>query len=215
MLEFELICCVVNCGHGSKTLGIAKLHGVRGGTICIGTGTIKNKLLEFFDLTDIRKEIVIMIAEKEIALRALDSLNKEMAFHKPNHGIGFSFSLNNFIGTKNCEYHDIEETKVVDETMFNAIFTVVEKGLAEDVIDAATNVGARGGTIINARGSGINETSTLFAMPIEPEKEMVMILANNDITESITAAIRDRLHIDEAGHGIIFVVPLNEVYGLY
>ena len=216
MLNFQLICSVVNSGIGSKVLKKAKQHGAKGGTIFLGNGTVKNnKLLEFLDLTDIRKEIVIMIVEKEPAAGILKALNTEMDFRKPNHGIAFSFSLSNYIGTKHCEYYKSNDDKAVSQSVYNAIFTVVEKGRAEEVVDAATKAGAKGGTIINARGSGINDTGTLFTMPIEPEKEIVLILAENAITEAITAAIRTDLEIDEPGNGIIFIVGLDETYGLY
>lgn len=81
-------------------------------------------------------------------------------------------------------------------------------------MEAATKAGSRGGTIINARGSGIHETHTLFAMAIEPEKEIVLILSENNTTEAIVAAIRQELRVDEPGNGIIFVLDVNETYGL-
>ena len=93
--------------------------------------------------------------------------------------------------------------------------TIVEKGLAEDVISAATETGARGGTIINARGSGMHDTDVLFAMPIEPEKEMVLVLTKKDITEAVAKAIREALHIDDPGNGVLFIVGVNEAHGLY
>lgn len=99
--------------------------------------------------------------------------------------------------------------------MYNAIFVVVDRGKAEAVIDAATKAGSRGATIINARGSGIHETSTLFSMAIEPEKEIVMILAQVSLTESIVSIIHERLHIDEPGQGILFTLDVNKAYGLY
>ena len=43
----------------------------------------------------------------------------------------------------------------------------------------------QGGTIINARGSSIHETSKFPNMEIEPEKEMVMILAKDDLADQI------------------------------
>ena len=69
--------------------------------------------------------------------------------------------------------------------MYQSIIAIVERGHAENVIDAATQAGSRGGTIINARGSGIHETSTLFAMEIEPEKEVVLIVAEKKNTDHI------------------------------
>ena len=83
------------------------------------------------------------------------------------------------------------------------------------MIDAATEAGAKGGTIINARGSGIHETSKVFSMEIEPEKEIVLILSRTESTDAIAAAIRDKLKIDEPGNGIIFIQDVNRTYGLY
>lgn len=56
-------------------------------------------------------------------------------------------------------------------------------------MEAAASAGARGGTIINARGSGIHETNRLFSMQIEPEKEMVVILSENDLVDPIISSI--------------------------
>jgi len=81
-------------------------------------------------------------------------------------------------------------------------------------MDVATKSGSRGGTIINARGSGIHETQKLFAMEIEPEKEIVLIIAKNEITELIVTSIREELKIDEPGKGIIFIQEVSKTYGL-
>lgn len=67
---------------------------------------------------------------------------------------------------------NIEEIGGIENTMYQAVFTVVDKGNAEAVIDAATSAGSRGATIINAKGSGIHENNMLFSMPIEPEKKL-------------------------------------------
>jgi nitrogen regulatory protein PII len=121
----------------------------------------------------------------------------------------------NILGTKSIESNDInKEKRGAEKTMYNAIYVVVDKGKAESVIDAAKEAGARGGTIINARGSGIHETSKLFSMDIEPEKEIVLILADDQITSPITSSVREKLQIDQPGNGIIFVQSVNKTYGL-
>ena len=98
--------------------------------------------------------------------------------------------------------------------MYQAITVIVDKGKAVMVIDAAIRVGAKGGTIINARGSGIHETSRLFGMDIEPEKEMVLILAKTENAGTIVTAVSDDLKINEPGNGIIFVQPVDQVIGM-
>ena len=212
-MGIELICVIVNDGHGSKILKIAKQHGVHGGTIFLGKGTVKSRLLEILSLYDVRKEIVWMAAERKTALDTLSKLDAEVHFDKPHHGIAFTIPIDGIMGTSciNCG-KNIE--RGVD-FMHKAIFTIVDKGRAEDVIEAAVNAGSRGGTIINARGSGIHETSKLFSMEIEPEKEIVMILAEAAATDAIAIAIKDRLKIDEPGNGVIFIQDVGKVYGMY
>ncbi len=211
--DIELICIIVNNGLGSKILKAAKQHGILGGTVFLGKGTVKNKVLEFLDLADIDKELVIMLSDKKTADNALEELDKVFAFNKPNHGIAFSTSVKSLIGTHQCR--NINQYRSENDIMYDAIYVIVEKGKAEFVVDAATKVGAKGGTIINARGSGIHETSKLFSMDIEPEREIVLILSECINTEMITASISEELKIDEPGNGIIFIQGVNNVYGVY
>jgi len=57
----------------------------------LGKGTIQSRLLELLGLSsDIRKEIVLMLAEKTTAYYALEKLNEVFKFDKPHHGIAFT-----------------------------------------------------------------------------------------------------------------------------
>ena len=213
------MCIIVNYGLGSKVVKSAKRHGFSGGTITLAKGTVNSRILNFIGLADVRRELVYLVAEKSVAYRALEEMNKEFEFDKPNRGIVFTTSINGILGSKNVKSkkrvvnNDIE--KRGDKTMYNLITVVVDKGLAEDVIDAANKAGAKGGTIINARGSGIHESGKILSMEIEPEKEIVLILSESDTTESIVSAIRDAIKIDEPGNGILFVQDVNKTYGIY
>lgn len=215
MQEIELICVIVNLGMGKKVVKIAKHHGALGGTITLGKGTVNNKVLEFIGISDIRKEIVYMLADAKTAHDVLTFLNRELEFDRPNHGIAFTTGVCSVIGTRAYKCEENMNGKGADNIMYNAITVIVEKGRAEDVIDAASRAGSKGGTIINARGSGIHETSHLFAFDIEPEKEIVIILSEVDKTEGITSSIRNALQIDEPGKGIIFIQDVKKTYGIY
>lgn len=214
--EFELICAVVNDDIGSRVLRIAKNNGILGGTIFYGQGTVKNRLLELLDLCEVRREIVFMVSKTGIVRHVLGKLNKELNLKRPHHGIAFSMPVASFIGARN-QYSQIEPEDLTGGqiNMYQAIFTVVEKGLAENVVEAAVAAGSRGGTIINARGSGVHETSKLFSMDIEPEKEIVLILAQAETAETIVNAICDALKIEEPGNGVVFAQDVTCAYGLY
>ena len=213
-IEFELISLIVNFGMASKMLKKAKSYGVHGGTILLAKGTVNNKIWDFLGLSDIRKEVLYMVTEKNLAYQVLDKLDEEFKFSKPNHGIAFTTSIGTAIGTKGDIYHKTEVEGREEATMYQVITTIVDKGKAEDVIDAARKAGSKGGTIINGRGSGIHETSKLFHMDIEPEKEIVIILSEIEMTQGIVAAIREELKIDEPGKGIVYIQDVNQTYGI-
>jgi len=212
---FQLIYVIVNYGMGSRVLHKAKEYGIRGGTVFLGKGTVCNSLLNFLSLYDERKEIVLLGTDKKTANYALAELNKEFQFGEANHGIGFTTSTCSILGSRCYGDEDIEEERGDGKPMYKLIITIVNRGKAEDVISAATEAGSKGGTIINARGSGINETTKLFNMEIEPEKEIVMILSKEDATESIVASIRENMAIDKPGNGIVFIQDVNNTYGIY
>ncbi|HHX73876.1 MAG TPA: P-II family nitrogen regulator [Firmicutes bacterium] len=210
----ELIVVIVNFGMGSKIIRHAKQHGITGATVVLGKGIVKKPLLEFLELHETRKEIVLMGVAAGKAEPVMAALMEKFQFQKPHHGIAFSIPIVSILGTKLLTDAQVQEEREVEVSVYQAIFVIVDKGNAELVIDAAKKAGARGGTIINARGSGIHETAKLFAMEIEPEKEIVLIIADKNLTDAITTAVRNDLEIDKPGKGIVFVQNISRAYGL-
>ena len=213
-MSFDLICCVVNLGEASKVMKAARKYGVKYGLISRGKGTANLRLLEFLKINEVRKEIVTLVANSELAPEAIKGISADMAFEKPHHGIAFSFTLSGLVSSRTNFNENINVTEVKN-SMYYAIYVVVDKGRAEEVIESANRAGARGGTIINARGAGIHETQKLFSVEIEPEKEKVFIITNAELKDDIIAAIKTDMNIGEQGNGIIFVLPVNEAYGLH
>ena len=214
MAEFTLICCVVNVGQASRTYKCAKKFGVKGGTFSIGRGTVQSRLLEVLQINEVRREILSMIIEDELAEEAIRGITEEMEFHKPHHGIIFSYPVREFFGSRNTILNK-SETNEVKNSMYKIIYTVVDKGRAEDVIEAANKAGARGGTILNARGAGPHEVQKLFSIEVEPEKEVVFMITKSDMKDAIVDSIKSHLKIEEPGNGVLFIMDINEVHGLF
>jgi len=210
-----MLYAVVNRDFGSKVLHIAKNCGLTGGTVFLGRGTIKNPLLEALALNDIKKEVVLLISEVSVGTIFLEKLSSELKFYKRNHGIAFMLDVDSVCGSKCLNCCSLNNVGGDEITMYQCVYLIVDKGIGETAVDAATKAGAKGATIINARGSGIHETSKVFNMEIEPEKEIVLIILKSDITEQVVASIRDELDIDKPGNGIMFVQNVRQVYGLY
>jgi len=214
LTHFELLAVIVNFGQGSKVLKVAKEQGVKGGTLLMARGTYHKPILKFLELTDVRKEIVWMIIPHEIVNKTMHALDEKFKFDKPNHGILFVVPISSFLGLGDYSLEKIDSSGGNHMTTYNAIFTIVDKGNAEDVVDVATQAGAKGATIINARGSGIHETSKLFNMEVEQEKEIILILAEHSILKDIVSSIREKFNIDEPGKGIIFVQEVHQTMGI-
>ncbi len=100
------------------------------------------------------------------------------------------------------------------EMKFDLIVTIINKGVSKIIIKASKEAGAEGGTIIYGRGTGIRENKTLLGIPIEPEKEIVLTIVPQDITEKVLSAIIQAGELNKPGSGIAFVLDLKKVAGV-
>ena len=214
-IDNELICVIVNHGKASDILAAAKKYGITGGTIARGMGTVHNKFLEFFCLDDVRKELIFMIAPADIARKALAGLGKEFGFDRPNSGIAYTRTLQKVVGMTTAKSAPLEIDESEEACMYRQISVIVDKGNGNEVMTAAKGAGAKGGTVLNGRGVGTHETTKLFDMHIEPEKEMVIILVENDLSDAVVEAVRVAMKIDEPGKGIMYVQDVRATYGIY
>lgn len=94
------------------------------------------------------------------------------------------------------------------------IFCIVNAGFSDDVMDAAREFGARGGTVIRARGTANAEAEKLYNIAIQPEKEIVMILVESKLKNDILHAIYKSAGLNTPGQGIAFTMPVDSVVGL-
>lgn len=97
---------------------------------------------------------------------------------------------------------------------YELILCIVNNGFSEAVMDAAREFGARGGTVLNARGTANPEAEKIFHVTIQPEKEMVMIVVPAEIKDDILHALYKAVGLNTPGQGIAFSVPVDETVGL-
>ena len=94
------------------------------------------------------------------------------------------------------------------------IFCIVNAGFSDEVMEAARAYGARGGTVIRARGTANPEAEKTFGVTIEPEKETVMILVEASLRDDILHALYRAVGLKTPGQGIAFSMPVDSVVGL-
>ncbi|MBQ4099562.1 MAG: P-II family nitrogen regulator [Clostridia bacterium] len=96
---------------------------------------------------------------------------------------------------------------------FELIITIVNKDYATALMDAAREVGAKGGTILNARGTGDHSVEKLFGLTIQQEKEVVLILTEIKHKENIMQSIIKSVGLNTPGRGICFSMPVEDFIG--
>ena len=94
------------------------------------------------------------------------------------------------------------------------ILCIVNSGFSETVMAAATGAGAKGGTVINARGTANKEAEKFFHITIHPDKEIVFILVPVSIKDNVLHALYKNVGLDTEGQGIAFSLPVDSVVGL-
>ncbi len=94
------------------------------------------------------------------------------------------------------------------------IFAIVNSGFAEEAMDVAREQGARGGTIIHARGVAREEEATFFGITVHAEKEILMMVVDKAIRDAVLNALYSRMGMGKKAQGIAFSLPVSEVSGL-
>lgn len=94
------------------------------------------------------------------------------------------------------------------------IFVIVNSGYGEEAMDIAREQGARGGTILNARGVAREEEATFFGIKIHAEKEILMMVVEKDIRDKVLNAMYSRMGMEKKAQGITFSLPVSHVAGL-
>jgi nitrogen regulatory protein PII len=94
------------------------------------------------------------------------------------------------------------------------VISIVNQGFADEVIAAANDNGARGATIIAAKGSGLR-AEMIYGVKIDPEKELVLMVVERERAQAIIQGIYERVGLNTSGSGICFAMPIDNVVGLH
>ncbi len=213
---FLIMTLILSEHQSQKFVRIAKEKGIRGGMILLGKGTVKNATLNLIGIKSQKKEVINFLLEKDKAKDVLDYFSKELQLHEPGHGIAYTTPViiaSQTIDYKQDAWNTLQGTE--GKSMYNKLTVVVNRGMAEDVMDIAHKSGVKGGTVMHGRGTGSEYTAKVFGMEIEPEKELVMILLPSELLDKVVNNLYKELKLDVPGNGILFVEPIIEVRGLF
>jgi nitrogen regulatory protein PII len=216
-----LITIVDNCFE-DVLLNVYKSNNVPILLLTHGTGTAKSVIYEVLGYDGQKKIVSISIQTKTMANRLLNQLNDRINFKKPCTGIAFTINISsiNSVLSKICIQAD-ENLKIGSEDMtlaskepYHLIITIANSGFFDQVMSAAKKAGAKGGTVVHARGLGSKEAKKYLGITIQPEKDLVLILAPKDKKLAIMESIMHEVGLNTAGTGICFSLPVDSAVGL-
>jgi len=206
----KLLISFMDRRRGDHLVDISKAAGARGGTIAPGRAMADSKLLQMLSLADIDQDVVftVMGQETDQVLAAV----VEAARREPKKLGGLAILLDVSGMLFRVPGQDLEEDSESDSDMqsgYKLINVIVNHGYADDVMAAARKAGAKGGTILTARGTGTEEDVKFFGICLVPEKEMLMIIAETETVPEILKAINNVPHISQPGGGVVFHINVE------
>lgn len=211
--DHVLLFAVLNAGLATSFCKAATKIMDTGHSIFLGKGTAHDKWLHWMGIDEVKKELAIMVVPKDKEKAFYEMAAEKFRLREKNTGIMVSIDVLNSVGASTNECSSTGRDKEASMA-YKAIFTVVEKGRAEEIMNVAEKAGARGGTIIHARGTGVHEHEMLFNVQVEPEKDILMIISPTGHARRIVEAIREESRIDEPGNGMMFVLNCSNAMGI-
>lgn len=212
-MGYKLLISIVPHNSGELICNAAKSAGAGGGTIAMGRGTASNGVLQLLGLGDTSKDIVYIIVKNSLKAAVYDAIISASE-KKAHFGVMFTLNTPDFIRAGHLNEKSEESNQsdnsaskgeeAMSDKNYQMINVIVNKGYAEDAMEAARKAGAGGGTIMGARGTAKEGDAAFFGMKIVPEKEMLMILVPAEKKADIVAAITALPCFAEAGSGIVF-----------
>lgn len=95
-------------------------------------------------------------------------------------------------------------------TDVSLITCIVQRGVADRIVEAARKAGAQGATVSYAHGTGIRERLGLLGVAVEVEKEVISIVVAKDQVDRIFETMYLAGNLDTPGMGFMYTTPLEK-----
>jgi nitrogen regulatory protein PII len=190
------------------------------GFVSLGYGTAKDDILDMLGLVRSEKAVGMTVVTGAGWEEAKWYLRKKMYIDVPDTGISFIIPMSSIGGkrelaflTAGQNYRKGEESVMKDTTM-ELLVVVSNQGHNDLVMDAARGAGAYGGTVIHARGTGMNQAELFFGVSLASEKDLTFIVTKKNQRNAIMSAIMKDAGMETPAQSIVFSLPVTDAVGL-
>ena len=182
----------------------------------LGRGTASGELRDILGLGEIEKSVIITMLSKHKADKMIIKLKNNLYLGAPNTGIAFTVPLTSASAHVVRYFAEEEETDKTErnEKMgnnYSMIMAFVNSGYSEEVMAAAKPVGAGGGTVFHSRRVDNKDSVHLFGISVQEEREIVLIIAENDKKKDIMKAIMEKCGSESGANGSVISLPVDSL----
>ena len=170
------------------------------------------------------KIILMSMMPKMFADEMLVKLHRKLHLGMPDSGIAFTIAMSG------CSSHMIKLIETLQpengrmvlerdevemmESEYSMIMAIVNRGFSEEIMDAARPMGASGGTVFNSRRIGSEEAMKFWGIRVQPEREIVLIIAKKENKLSIMQTVGKKFGMQSEANGIVLSLPVDGITGL-
>lgn len=90
------------------------------------------------------------------------------------------------------------------------VIAIVGLGHAELVMNAAKQAGAEKGTVIKGEAFADSNLSDVIKIPEREDREVILIVCDSTIKDSVLRLINDSVSLDSTGKGMVFSLPIDK-----
>ncbi|MBP3360006.1 MAG: hypothetical protein J6N52_04065 [Clostridia bacterium] len=218
--RIKLMITIIKRGIGSRVVDFYRAMGLHYDFICLGMGTASSEILDYLGLEKTDKDIVIsMVPQSQTAL-VLNGVCDKFRLKEPGGGIVFTIpltSVSSRISEILCKTKNETESggkALENEKDFELVLAIFNRGCEDLVMNAAKRAGARGGTMIHARRVGFEDVQNFFGFTIQPEKDIIAILAKRTARREIMEEIAKDAGISTDARAMLLSLPVDDIIGI-
>lgn len=220
MSKLNLMTTIVNRNQVRKYLHLYEEEGLQIMLVTLGDGTASGDVLDYLGLEATEKAVIFSVLTDENFYKTKKSLQKKLQIDAPGGGIAFIVPFSSIGGKKALQFFTVgqdfqkEEESALKDTTYELVIVIANQGYIEMVMDAARGAGAYGGTVIHAKGTGMEQAEKFMGVSLAAEKEMIFIVAKKEQKNDIMKAVMEQAGLDTKAKSIVFSLPVTDTAGL-
>lgn len=192
---------------------------------CRAEGTASSEMLDYLGLGGGDKVVDFCIAPASVAENLLRDVSKALRLKLSGRGIGFILPLSGvshpifrYLDQDTLEKLKAKIESEVEKMKYDVthelILATINQGFSDELMEAAREAGATGGTVIRARRLGLQEVRKFWGVSLQDEKEVVAIITKKENKVEIMKAISHKCGMHTQAAGLVLALPVDSVIGL-